>query len=113
MDSYDSTIRALRSGMARAETLKGRLRSLYAQRDELAAREAELAEIAENEADDVRRLEGRSLARYFYSLTGSLDERLSREAAEAREAAVRHDAAESQLTDVEDAIESAEAELRR
>ena len=113
MDNIDGTIRALREDIARLGMLRTRLQNLYAQRDELAAREAELAEIAENEADDVRRLEGRSLARYFYSLTGSLDERLSREAAEAREAAVRHDAVESQLTDVEDAIESAEAELRR
>ena len=92
MDNIDGAIRALREDIARLGTLRTRLQSLYAQRDELAAREAELAEIAEDEADDVRRLEGRSLARYFFGLTGSLDDRLDREQAEAREAAVReHD----------------------
>ena len=68
MDNIDGAIRALREDIARLGTLRTRLQSLYAQRDELAAREAELAEIAEDEADDVRRLEGRSLARYFFGL---------------------------------------------
>lgn len=113
MDNIDGAIRALREDIARLGTLRTRLQSLYAQRDELAAREAELAEIAEDEADDVRRLEGRSLARYFFGLTGSLDDRLDREQAEAREAAVRHDAVARELDGVEDAVAAAEAELRR
>ena len=113
MDNIDGAIRALREDIARLGTLRTRLQSLYAQRDELAAREAELAEIAEDEADDVRRLEGRSLARYFFGLTGSLDDRLEREQAGAREAAVRHDAVARELDGVEDAVAAAEAELRR
>ena len=109
--NYDEEIRRLRSEIARAGQLKIRLKSLYRQRKELGEREAELRSRRVEEQDDVDRLEGRSLARYFYTLLGSLDEKLDAERAGARAAAVEHDAVLAELEDVNAAVSEAEAEL--
>ena len=111
--NYDEEIRRLRSEIARAGQLKIRLESLYRQRKELNAREAELRSRRVEEQDDVDRLEGRSLARYFYTLLGSLDEKLDAERAGARAAAVEHDAVLAELEDVNAAVSEAEGELAR
>lgn len=109
--NYDEEIRRLRSEIARASQLKIRLESLYRQRKELSGREAELRSRRVEEQDDVDRLEGRSLARYFYTLLGSLDEKLDAERAGARAAAVEHDAVLAELEDVNAAVAEAEGEL--
>lgn len=109
--NYDEEIRRLRSEIARAGQLKIRLESLYRQRKELGEREAELRSRRVEEQDDVDRLEGRSLARYFYTLLGSLDEKLDAERAGARAAAVEHDAVLAELEDVNAAVSEAEGEL--
>ena len=109
--NYDEEIRRLRSEIARAGQLKIRLESLYRQRKELGGREAELRSRRVEEQDDVDRLEGRSLARYFYTLLGSLDEKLDAERAGARAAAVEHDAVLAELEDVNAAVGEAEGEL--
>ena len=109
--NYDEEIRRLRSEIARAGQLKIRLESLYRQRKELSGREAELRSRRVEEQDDVDRLEGRSLARYFYTLLGSLDEKLDAERAGARAAAVEHDAVLAELEDVNAAVGEAEGEL--
>ena len=111
--NYDEEIRRLRSEIARAGQLKIRLESLYRQRKELGEREAELRSRRVEEQDDVNRLEGRSLARYFYTLLGSLDEKLDAERAGARAAAVEHDAVLAELEDVNAAVGEAEGELAR
>lgn len=111
--NYDEEIRRLRSEIARAGQLKIRLESLYRQRKELGEREAELRSRRVEEQDDVDRLEGRSLARYFYTLLGSLDEKLDAERAGARAAAVEHDAVLAELEDVNAAVGEAEGELAR
>ena len=109
--NYDEEIRRLRSEIARAGQLKIRLESLYRQRKELGEREAELRSRRVEEQDDVDWLEGRSLARYFYTLLGSLDEKLDAERAGARAAAVEHDAVLAELEDVNAAVGEAEGEL--
>ena len=109
--NYDEEIRRLRSEIARAGQLKIRLESLYRQRQELGEREAELRSRRVEEQDDVDRLEGRSLARYFYTLLGSLDEKLDAERAGARAVAVEHDAVLAELEDVNAAVGEAEGEL--
>ena len=109
--NYEEEIRRLRSEIARAGQLKIRLESLYRQRKELGEREAELRSRRVEEQDDVNRLEGRSLARYFYTLLGSLDEKLDAERAGARAAAVEHDAVLAELEDVNAAVGEAEGEL--
>lgn len=105
-------IARLRADVARSEQLKKRLQNLYKQREALAAQEAELREARLDEAEDVENLEGRSLARFIYSLTGSLDDKLEKERAEARAAAVKHDSVVRELEDLDDDIAETGAELR-
>lgn len=111
MDDFERELKRLREEVARSEQLKSRLGGLKSRREQLAAQEEELRERRVDEAEDVEQLEGRSLARYFYSLMGSLDERLERERKEAREAAVRHDSVVYELGDVDDDIEETMREL--
>lgn len=111
MDDFERELKRLREEVARSEQLKSRLSGLKSRREQLAAQEEELRERRVDEAEDVEQLEGRSLARYFYSLMGSLDERLERERKEAREAAVRHDSVVYELGDVDDDIEETMREL--
>lgn len=113
MASYESELARLRAEVAHSGQLKTHLNSLRRRREALAAEEEELRAIRIDEQDDVDRLEARSLARYFFSLAGSLDEKLDRERAEARAAAVKHDAAIRELEDVDADISAAEAELAR
>ena len=113
MDNFDMELARLRDEVSRSEQLRRRLGSMRSQRETLAAREAELRAARIEEAEDVEGLEGRSLARFIYSLTGSLEERLDRERAEAREAAVRHDSVLCELEDLDADIDEAGAELRR
>lgn len=105
-------IARLRADVARSEQLQKRLQNLYKQREALAAQEAELREARLDEAEDVENLEGRSLARFIYSLTGSLDDKLEKERAEARAAAVKHDSVVRELEDLDDDIAETGAELR-
>ena len=76
MDNFDMELARLRDEVSRSEQLRRRLGSMRSQRETLAAREAELRAARIEEAEDVEGLEGRSLARFIYSLTGSLEERL-------------------------------------
>jgi len=112
METYDEQIRALRGQLLRQEHLKTRLESLRHQLRRLEEREAELAESRAAEQADVDRLEGGSLAAYFYRFTGALEDRLDREREEAYQAAVRHDAVCRELDAVRQDIETAETELR-
>lgn len=111
MDNFDLELARLRDEITRSQQLRARLNSMHPQREYLAEQEAELRAAREEEDGDVERLEGRSLARYFYSIAGSLDERLDRERAEARAAAVKHDAVRRELEDLEEDILSATSEL--
>ena len=112
MDKQDNEIAKYRAEIARSEQLRARLESMSARREALAAREEALREAREEESGDVERLEGRSLARYIYSLTGSLEDRLERERMEARAAAVKHDAVRGELEDLDADIEESLEELR-
>lgn len=92
MQDFDIELRRLREQTARQAMLRSRLEGLQRRHSQLAEQERELYTDRVEEAEDVENLEGRSLARYFYSLFGSLDERLDKERTEARAAAVKHDA---------------------
>ena len=111
MNTYDAEIERGRREIAEYRQLQARLNSLYSRREELAAEEAALHEARLDEAEDVEQLEGRSLMRYIYSLTGSLEERLDRERMEARAAAVKHDSVLRELEDVDADINADDVEL--
>lgn len=113
MNNIDGEIKRAREEQARYEQLKRRLATLHSQREELAAREAVLRAARAEEQEDVDNLEGRSLMRFIYSLTGGLEDKLDQERAGARAAAVKHDAAVRELEDLDEDIEEAGQELKR
>ena len=84
---------------------------LYQRIEQLEARERELAAVRAREQEDVDRLEGRTLAAFFYGLTGSKEDRLEQERQEARAAAVKHDAVVRQLDDAREELRVRRNEL--
>lgn len=112
MELCEDRLETLRRQLERQRQLRQRRASLQSQLRQLEEREAELAAQRAEEQEDVDRLEGGSLAAYFYRLTGSLEDRLDRERREAWEAAVRHDAVLRELDAVRQDLDAAEEELR-
>ena len=104
MNQYDEKLNRLREQIVRKRHLDSRMRILRAQQDDLTYKVKELEAKKQSEQADVDRLEGRSLAVFFYRVFGSLDEKLSKEQEEAYAAAVKYDAAVSELAAVEEDI---------
>lgn len=101
MAYYDAMLEKLGAQMARMRQLDAEIKSLNEQRHELEKRIADLDWHKDREQQDVNRLEGRSLAKLFYHLTGRLEEKLTQERAEALAAAVKCEAAQKELAAVE------------
>lgn len=106
MTYYDEQLQQLQAQMARFKQLEAMIKELRSQRDTLAAQVRELESIKLEEQADVDRLEGRSLAAFFYHVIGKMDEQLDKERREAYAARVKYDAAAREL-------EGVEADLRR
>ena len=113
MRQYDEELKELQQQAAMKNRLETILKELKTQQEELQARVDELAVIKEKEQLDVDRLERRSLTNYFYQVVGKLDERLTEEKQEAYQAAVKYDAAYSELQAVEADIRTKELEYGR
>ena len=67
---HNEELRQLQGQVARKKQLESRLRDLRAQRQELSQKAAELEAVKRDEEADVDRLEGRSLAGFFYNVIG-------------------------------------------
>ena len=106
MAYYDEQLKTLQEKIARFRQLSSIIQELRSQRDFLSARVRELEAIKLDEQSNVERLEGRSLASFFYNVVGKLDEQLNKERQEAYAARVKYDAAVREL-------EAAENDLRR
>ncbi len=106
MTRYDEPLRQLQRQCAEKCRLEAQRKELLAQRSTLTDELRTLETLRSAEEADVARLEGRSIAAFFYQLTGSIDERLSQERQEACAAALKHEAAVKELA-------AAEEELRR
>ena len=113
MSVYDQELRTLREQMERKRQLEAMLKDLRAQRQELTGRVRELEKVKLEEQADVDRLEGHSLAAFFYGVIGKMDEKLTQERQEAYAARVKYDAAARELSAVEEDLERKEAEYRR
>lgn len=113
MSVYDEELRALREQMERKRQLEAMLKDLRTQRQELTARVSELEKVKLEEQADVDRLEGHSLAAFFYGVIGKMDEKLTQERQEAYAARVKYDAATRELSAVEEDLGRKEAEYRR
>ncbi|MBS7224424.1 MAG: hypothetical protein KH050_03630 [Clostridiaceae bacterium] len=101
----------LRRQTARKQRLKAVQKELRAQCDALSTRVQMLEKIKLEEQNDVERLEGHSLAAFFYGVIGKMDERLDKERAEAYAARVKYDTAAHELAAAERDLAQCEVEL--
>ncbi len=111
MKYYDDKLRSLQEKTARYRHLRAIMPELYSQRQQLEAEVQELENVKNFEQADVDRLEGRSLAAFFYNVIGKMDEKLDAERREAYAARVKYDAAARELYAVQSEISSNEAEI--
>ena len=88
-------------------------KELTAQRDTLADRLKKLEKSKLAEQADVDRLEGHSLAAFFYQVIGKMDEKLDKERQEAYAARVKYDAAFHDLSSVDADLEQIQNRLAR
>lgn len=111
MTGFDEKLRELQAQVVRQEKLRAVVEDLLDRVECLEREERELAAIRAQEQADVDRLEGRTLAAFFYGLTGSKGNRLEQERQGARAAAVKHDAVVCQLRDARDTLRARQDEL--
>ena len=107
----NETLKQMHEKLKRKQHLEAMLQELYAQRQELGPKVQVLDAQRLKEKADVDRLEGRSLAAFFYGVVGKMDDKLDQERAEAYAASVRYDATARELSFVEDSIQRTETEL--
>lgn len=111
MTTYDTQLQQLQGQVARLRRLVSVTKELRRQRDAFSAQVQELQAVMLDEQADVDRLEGRSLAAFFYNVIGRMDEKLDQERREAYEARVKYDAAARELAETEAELRRSEAEL--
>lgn len=112
MKQWNEQLQMLQEQIVRQHQLQKRKNELKKQLEVLVERERELQAQCVAEQADVERLNGRSLAAWFYAVTGQKAEKLEKEQREAYEAAVRHDAVERELKSVTEDLCSTDMELR-
>ena len=86
----DSTLKELWQQVAEKKSCEAKQKELTAQRDTLADRLKKLEKSKLAEQADVDRLEGHSLAAFFYQVIGKMDEKLDKERQEAYAARVKY-----------------------
>lgn len=91
--------------------LEAKLRELQDQRREYDSEVISLRVSLRKEQEDVEKLEGRSLANYFFQVVGKLDEKLDQERREAYAAKVKLDAAERELAGIKADIADIQSQL--
>jgi len=112
MTNYDDHLLQLQQKTAQKKQLESKLKELQNQRRIFDQKVLEFKVAHQSEQEDVEKLEGRSLANYFYRIVGKLDGMLDEEARQAAEAKVKLDAATRQLEAVDDRIREVQAQLR-
>ena len=101
----------LQQKFAMKPALKAKLRELQDQRRVYDRDVISLRLAFRKEHEDVEKLEGRSLANYFFQVVGKLDEKLDQERREAYAAKVKLDAAERELAGIEADISEIQTQL--
>lgn len=110
---YSTELRRLQEKIALKKQLEAKLKELHAQREEFREKAEALRMEAANEDADVEKLEGKSLAKYFYLVIGKLDDKLTEERKQAAAAKVKLDAAEAELAAIESDLAETEAQLEQ
>lgn len=111
MEHLNQQIRLLQQKVSRKNHLQKYISALRTQRTALQYKVSSLESIAMKEEADVFRLEGRSLAAFYYNVIGKMDEKLDQERREAYGARVKCDAAASELRAVEKDLAACSEEL--
>ena len=101
----------LQQKFAMKPALEAKLRELQDQRRVYDRDVISLRIAFRKEQEDVEKLEGRSLANYFFEVVGKLDEKLDQERREAYAAKVKLDAAERELAGIETDISDIQYQL--
>ena len=101
----------LQQKVAMKPALEAKLRELQNQRREYDREVISLRAALRKEQEDVEKLEGRSLANYFFQVVGKLDEKLDQERQEAYAAKVKLDAGERELAGIEHDIAEIQSQL--
>ena len=108
---YDDNLIQLQQKVAMEKQLEAKLNELNSQRREYDRNVISLRVASREEQEDVERLEGRSLANYFFQVIGKLDDKLDQERKEAYAAKVKLDAAERELEGIEQDIQEIQSQL--
>ena len=95
--TYDNNLLQLQQKVALKKQLEAKLNDLREQRKVFDKQVIELRVAHRSEQEDVEKLEGKSLANYFYQVIGKLDDKLTEERRQAAAARVKLDAAEREL----------------
>ena len=112
MTRYDDSLLQLQQKTARKKKLEAKLDELRDQRRVFDKKVIELRVEHRSEQEDVDKLEGRSLARYFCQITGKLEEKLDEERRQVAAAKVKLDAAQRELTAVDCEIQKIQSQLQ-
>lgn len=112
MTSYDESLLSLSQKVALKKQLEAKLDDLRDQRRVFDRKVVELRVEHRSEQNDVDKLEGRSLANYFYQIIGKLDEKINEERKQAYAAKVKLDAAQRELAAVDWEIQEIQSQLQ-
>ncbi len=111
MTYYDEQLKQLQAQCSRKKQLEAQTAELRRQRDALAAEVRNLESVMLKEQADVEKLEGRSLAAFFYNVIGKIGEQLSKEREEAYAARVKYDAAARELSGADEDLARCSSQL--
>ena len=95
--------------VAKKKKAEVELEDLIIQEEELSVKVEGLKDRKDIEQRDVERIEGRSLAAFFYNVIGKREEKIEKEKKEAYEAAVKYDAVAKEYESVKSGIEQRKA----
>lgn len=112
MSQINERLLQLQEQMLRKTHLQTKLREMEMQEKALTAEVQELLDAMKAEDENVRRLEGRTLAACFYGVIGKRAEKLNQKRREAYAARVKYDAAVRSLTSVREDIRALLVENR-
>ena len=107
----ENTLDQLRQKVAGKSQLEAKLKELRSQKWEYDRKVISLRVQFLQEQEDVEKLEGRSLANYFFMVIGRLDDRLDRERREAYAAKVKLDAAQAEVDAIDADIGRIQSQL--
>lgn len=112
LNDYDRQIEEAREAQLEHDRLQRHLGRARESLQQAEARLAELEATLEREGQDVRRLEGLSLAGLFYTVLGSKEDQLDQERQEHLAARLKRDEAEFAVSELRKEVEELERQLR-